>query len=71
MAKYLWGSNSFWVHPLLHNLHTPLLKFEDPLMSWNVQQIYPVIKDDNWCQSWLDFLDLNPVDIWHEPDDII
>ena len=29
-------------------------------MSWNFQKIHPVIKDDNWCQSWLHFPDLNP-----------
>ena len=44
----------------------PLLRPEGSPMSWNFQQIYPIIKDDNWCQSWLDFSDLNP-----NSDDII
>ena len=47
---------------LLHNLclHTPLLRSEGLPMSWNFQQTHPVIKYDNWCQSSLDFPDLNP-----------
>ena len=42
---------------LLHNfcLHTSLLTPEGPTISWNLQQIRSVIKDDNWSQSWLLF----------------
>ena len=45
-----------WMVPL----HTPLLRSEGPLVLWNFEQINSIIKDDNWCQSWLDFSDLNP-----------
>lgn len=30
------------------------------LMWWNFHQITPVNQTDNWCQSFLDFSDLNP-----------
>ena len=29
-------------------------------MSGNFQQIHPVITNDNWCQSWSYFPELNP-----------
>ena len=41
-------------------LHTLSLRSEDSIISWNFQQIYTVIKDGNWCQSLLNFPDLNP-----------
>ena len=40
---------------MFYNLsfHTPLLRSENPPMSWNFQHIHPVIKGSNWCQSCL------------------
>ena len=37
------------------------LRSDGPPMSWNFYQIHYVIKDDNWCQSCLDFPDLSQI----------
>ena len=47
-------------------LHAPSLRSEGPPLSWNFQQIYPVIKNDNYCQAWFRFPELN-----HNFDDLI